>query len=853
MKKIKSKKVNKSTSIKEKVKTLSNKKKISNIVLIVLALGGICLASLILIFALYIIIASPDFDRDLLYKQESSVLYDINENEIARIGSENRVLITYNDLPQVLIDALLATEDSRFFQHNGLDGARFLMASIKQVLGNSSAGGASTLSMQVIKNTYTGKQAEGIAGIIRKFTDIYMAVFKLESVYTKEEIIEFYFNSQWLGNDGDLNYSGIYGVEQASQYYFGKSVGDLNLSEASLLVGMFQNPNLYNPYKNPEGCTNRRNTVLSLMVKHGYITEDEKKLAQEIDVRSLIKKKKTTTKNAYQAFIDYVINDVEETTGHNAVKTPMKIYTTLDPTIQDVLNKVENEEIYTFPNDDMQMGVAITSVKNGAILALSGGRDYAAKGLNRATGISRQPGSTAKILFDYGPYIEYLNGSTYTMLLDEPYTYSNGTKINNFDNSYKGLITMREALVQSRNIPALKTFQKVYAENPNYISDFVHSLGIDYGDNLYESASIGGFDGTNPLEMSAAYAAFARGGYYIKPYSFSKIIYLEDEKEYDNKYTKTRVMSEETAYLITDILVTAGERNVGGDLKISGSEIATKGGTTNLDSAAREELKLPSGVTPDHWNISYSPDYCIALWSGYDTTTKEHYLTNTLGGKVRRGIMSAVGKRIYKKDTKFKKPSGVVSVEVELETFPPQLASEYTPSNLVKTELFKKGTEPSEVSSRFDTLANPQNGSYTFDGSNIKISWNAINTPDAINETYLQEHFNKYYENDAAKYYQKRLNYNQSNIGTLGYQVYLKDANGNLTSLGFTKDTTFTYPATSSTTAYTFVVKSAYSIFKNNMSSGLTINAYAKMDSNVENIVDDSSNNTNINPSENLD
>lgn len=853
MKKIKSKKVNKSTSVKEKGKKLSNKKKISNIVLIVLAFGGICLASLILIFALYIIIASPDFDRDLLYKQESSVLYDINENEIARIGSENRVLITYNDLPQVLIDALLATEDSRFFQHNGLDGARFLMASIKQVLGNSSAGGASTLSMQVIKNTYTGKQAEGIAGIIRKFTDIYMAVFKLESVYTKEEIIEFYFNSQWLGNDGDLNYSGIYGVEQASQYYFGKSVGDLNLSEASLLVGMFQNPNLYNPYKNPEGCTNRRNTVLSLMVKHGYITEDEKKLAQEIDVRSLIKKKKTTTKNAYQAFIDYVINDVEETTGHNAVKTPMKIYTTLDPTIQDVLNKVENEEIYTFPNDDMQMGVAITSVKNGAILALSGGRDYAAKGLNRATGISRQPGSTAKILFDYGPYIEYLNGSTYTMLLDEPYTYSNGTKINNFDNSYKGLITMREALVQSRNIPALKTFQKVYAENPNYISDFVHSLGIDYGDNLYEAASIGGFDGTNPLEMSAAYAAFARGGYYIKPYSFSKIIYLEDEKEYDNKYTKTRVMSEETAYLITDILVTAGERNVGGDLKISGSEIATKGGTTNLDSAAREELKLPSGVTPDHWNISYSPDYCIALWSGYDTTTKEHYLTNTLGGKVRRGIMSAVGKRIYKKDTKFKKPSGVVSVEVELETFPPQLTSEYTPSNLVKTELFKKGTEPSEVSSRFDTLANPQNGSYTFDGSNIKISWNAINTPDAINETYLQEHFNKYYENDAAKYYQKRLNYNQSNIGTLGYQVYLKDANGNLTSLGFTKDTTFTYPATSSTTAYTFVVKSAYSIFKNNMSSGLTINAYAKMDSNVENIVDDSSNNTNINPSENLD
>ena len=347
--------------------------------------------------------------------------------------------------------------------------------------------------------------------------------------------------------------------------------------------------------------------------------------------------------------------------------------------------------------------------------------------------------------------------------------------------------------------------------------------------------------------MSAAYAAYARGGYYIKPYSFSKIVYLEDEKELDNKYTKTRVMSEETAYMITDMLVTAGERNVGGDLKISGSEIATKGGTTNLDKAAREDLQLPSGVTPDHWNISYSPDYCIALWSGYDTTTKEHYLTNSQGGKIRRGIMSAVGKKIYKKDKKFKKPSGVVKVTVELETFPPQLTSEYTPENLKITELFKKGTEPSEASTRFSTLPNPKNGSFTFDGSNIKITWNAIDIPDAINETSLQEHFNKYYGKDASKYYQKRLNYNQSNIGTLGYQVYLKDANGNLTSLGFTKDTAFTYPATASTTAYTFVVKSAYSIFKSNMSSGLTINAYANMDSNIEDIVGGNETETNTN------
>ena len=148
---------------------------------------------------------------------------------------------------------------------------------------------------------------------------------------------------------------------------------------------------------------------------------------------------------------------------------------------------------------------------DGSIVALSGGRNYTAKGTNRSVDIKRQPGSTAKILFDYGPYIEHLSGTSYNMLLDEPTTYSNGTPIKNANNSYMGLITMRSALVNSRNIPALLTFQKVYKEDPKYISDFVHSLGIDYGKDLYESASIGGFDGVSPLQMSAAYAEFGRG------------------------------------------------------------------------------------------------------------------------------------------------------------------------------------------------------------------------------------------------------------------------------------------------------------------------------------------------------
>ena len=597
MKKFKDIKNSLKNKFKRKNKTDKPKKKHKKSwILTIIAILGILFLTMILAFGLYIIISSPNFDKTLLYKKEATVLYDKDGNEFARIGSENRVLVSYEQLPQVLIDSIIATEDSRFFQHNGFDAARFAKASLGQVLGNSSAGGASTLTMQVIKNTYTNKKDSGIEGIVRKFTDIYMAVFKLESSYTKEEIIEFYVNSQWLGYDGDLNYSGIFGVEQASQYFFGKSVTDLNLAEASLIAGMFQNPTYYNPYAYPERAQKRRSTVLNLMVKHGYITKEEKDEAEKISVASMLVKRDQNKTNEYQAFIDYVVKDVEDKTGINIYKTPVQVYTTLDRSIQATLNSLEKGELYTFPNDSIQFGMAITNVKDGSIVALSGGRNYTAKGLNRSTDIKRQPGSSAKILFDYGPYFEFLNGSTYSTWLDESYTYSSGKKINNFDRGYKGLITTRRALVGSRNIPALKAFQAVSKDHMEDLRNFVHGLGIDYGsEGPYESASIGSFDGVNPLQMSAAYAAYGRGGYYIAPYSYTKIIDPDTEKVYEYKYTKEKAMSDSTAYMITSILVTAGKENVGGNINISGTEVAAKGGTTTVDAKQRKERTIIRG------------------------------------------------------------------------------------------------------------------------------------------------------------------------------------------------------------------------------------------------------------------
>jgi len=818
----------KKIKIKKKVKnnsSSSKSRKIKNIIINSFMVMLIFVSSAILIFALYIIISAPNFDKDLLYKKEATVLYDINGKEITRIGSENRVVVSYEDLPQVFIDALLATEDSRFFQHNGLDIARFMKASFNQLLGRN-AGGASTITMQVIKNTYTSLDATGIKGLIRKFTDIYMAVFKLENCYTKEEILEFYSNILWLGYDGNLNYSGIYGIEQASQYYFGKSVSELSLAEASLIVGMHQNARVLNPYKNPEGCRERQNTVLTLMVNHGYITKEQKEAVLAIPVESMLSDENGTAEaSEYQAFIDYALEEAQRKTGKNPYDTPMQIYTTLNPKVQDVLVKMETGELFgkdfKWYNEFDQEGTAITSIENGSIVALSGGRNYVAKGTNRATDIKRQPGSTAKPLFDYAPYIEYLNGSTGDYLFDEPYTYTNGTPITDADKKYQGMITMRQSLVGSRNVTALQVFQKVANKDISLIEDFVHSVGIDYGSTLYESASIGGFDGVSPLEMSAAYAIFARKGYFIEPYSITKVIF-DDGTSYEYKLEKEKVLSEEAAYMITSMLIDAVRDNWSGYINVRGTQVAGKTGTTTIDKSALESKGLPASAIMDSWSITYSPEYCISLWYGYDELSKEYYMNTDTGWTARSRIMEKLAANIYSTNKTFSRPSGVVSVEVEKYTIPLQLASEHTPEDMRITELFKEGTEPTEVSTRFAKLDKPSNGRFTYDSGTVTLTWDEIKTPDAVNNTYLENNFKKYYGQFANKFLEERIKENEDIFGKLGYQIYLKDSSGNLNNLSWSETNNYTY-AVEGGSNYTFVIKSSYQTFKANASDGLEI------------------------------
>ena len=813
------------TKTEKKPKQNKKSKKILNKVLSVLMFLGIIIMVAIIVFCTYIVINAPDFDTDLLYEKEATILYDrTGETEIARLGAEQRILVSYDDLPEVLIDAIVATEDSRFFQHNGFDVVRFAKASFGQLAGQEGAGGASTLTMQVVKNTFTSTEASGVKGIIRKFTDIYMSIFMVEKNYTKEEIIEFYVNAPFLGNS-------TYGVEQASQTYFGKSVKDLTLAEASLVAGMFNAPSVYNPFYSTELSSERRNTVLNLMVRHGYITEEQAQDAKNISVESIAVEPKATSLNKYQTYIDVVAAEVEEKTGYDPYNTPMIIYTTMDIDTQEVLIKLNNEELgYKWVDDQIQIGLAITDVHDGSIRGIDGARNQNGEKLfNRATDMKTQPGSTAKPIFAYGPYLEYNNGNTGTLFFDNKMKYSNGQPLTNSDNSYKGAMTMRQALAQSRNIPAVQAFQAVEKDK---IAEFVHACGIDFGDELYESYAIGGGLQVSPLDMAAAYGTFARGGYYIEPYSFTKIIFQETDEVYEQKYTKVKAMSEETAYMINDMLVTATKQGVGGNIRVSGTDIASKTGTSTYDKSALKKHNVPSSASADNWVITYSPDYVISFWYGYDELSHDYY-TDSLKAAIQRKKISAVlANNIYKKNSRFSKPSGVVSAKYEQETNPAQLPSDYTPAELISTELFKKGTEPSEVSTRFSQLENPTKGETTENEGQINISWEGISTPSSIDNSYLQDYFDENYGQFASTYLEKRNSYNANAIGSLGYQVYLSTPTG-LQSLGWTADPYFVYQTTTNGT-YTFVVKSAYSIFKSNMSSGLTITTEITSNTTVE-------------------
>jgi len=773
------------------------------------------------LFWMHIVNNAPKFDPQNLYRAEASIIYYADGEIMAKLGTEKREKITYNEIAEVLVNAIVATEDSRFFQHNGFDLPRFLVASVKQVLGKG-GGGASTLTMQVAKNNFTDTEQT----ITRKFTDIYLSIFQIEKKYTKQEIIEFYVNAPYLG-------SGAYGVEQACQTYFGKSAKDINLAEAALIAGLFQLPSTYDPNINPEYAETRRQTVLYLMKRHGYITDEEYEIALKMTVdKLLVKKDATSDSDAIQAAIDTVVQEVindtksvENEGGLNPYNVPMEIYTTIEKDKQQYITDIMNGKTYSWENEHVDAGISVLDIKTGSIVAVGAGRHRTGQlQYNTATMLNKQIGSTAKPLFDYAPGIEYQNWSTYTPFIDEEYAYSDGTKISNWDRKFNGLMTLRTALAQSRNIPALKAFKS--NKNSN-IKNFITSLGLSpelEGGIVHEAHSIGGYTGESPLTMSAAYAAFGNGGYYITPHSYTKIVFRDTNETLEKKITKTRVMSEDTAYMMTSLLQSSAQYGLGAQYHIGGAIYGAKTGTTNYDANTIKAWKFGPDSVNDLWVTGVSPDYSISVWYGYKERTKENaaYTSNSYTISHRK-LFQTVARGIFKKGSNWVQPNGVVSVEIEAETYPAKLPSANTPADKRVVELFKKGTEPTEISDRYDTLADVSNLQGKLNDNTLTLSWTEVK-PNAISEDWINNYLNSLYTHEETKIAAKDalLKYNADTFGNLVYKIYSKDKDGNLKQIGSTDKTTFDLKVTSSS-ATDYVVKTSYEKFAANISNGASV------------------------------
>lgn len=788
-------KVIKGTNNTSKRKVSKKKKMILNILIICV----IAFASLMAVFFAYIIVKAPKFDPNNLKFTQMSELYDTEGNIITKMGNENRTEISYDDLPEVLIDAIIATEDSKFFQHNGFDLARFMKASMYQLVGKN-GGGASTLTMQIAKNNYTSTESKGFEGITRKFTDIYLSIFKIERKYTKKEILEFYVNDSYLGN-------GAYGVEQASLNYFGKSVSELNLAEASFIAGLFQSPTYYNPYNYPERAEGRRKTVLYLMQRHGYITEEEKEIAENSPITSYIRKTEASgTYSEYQGYIDTVVEELENEYDLNPYTTPLKIYTAMNRSKQDFVNKVMNGEAWKWENENAQAGVVMTDSASGEVLAVGAGRNKnSERSYNYATMTNRQIGSTAKPIFDYGPAVEYLGWGTVNYIDDTPTTYSDGTKISNSDGGYKGRLPLYQALGLSRNVTALKTFQQVSKEAGNdKILKFASSLGItpevDKNGKIHEAHSIGSFTGStkkgesrnSPMTMAGAYQAFSNGGYYIKPHTIKKFVYKDTDEVVETKSAKTRVMNDSTAYIINYSLNwSATEGLAKSAAGISGVQTAAKTGTSNFDEATRKRYHLSSKAVNDLWVCGYTPKQTITFWYGYDSITKGHSTTSSWS--TRDKFYRNLAENLFDKDgSSFARPSSIEEVSVVRNSIPLKKALY---GGVVG--YFRKGTGPDETGTeQVEQLPSVSGVTSSISGNTVHLKWNGISAEDMVN-----------------------LNFDDS-YGTLGYDIYVKDgSSGSEVYVGTTTSTSYTHTTSYSNPVY--VIYTAYSNYKTNRSKGV--------------------------------
>ncbi|WP_252311826.1 transglycosylase domain-containing protein [Sinobaca sp. H24] len=648
-------------------------------VLIVMTIGAIT--------AVAMISGAPDLDPEQLVLSEAAEIYDQNGEQITRLQSgENRTLIDINEVPDDAKSAFIAVEDSRFYDHFGIDFRRLGGAVLANVSDGFGAEGASTITQQVVKNAFLSPDKT----IARKVQEQYLAV-QLEQQYSKDQILEMYLNLIYFNQ-------GAYGIGEASSIYFNKEVSELEIEDAALLAAIPRRPSYYDPLQNPENSLDRRNLIIHLMEEQGFITADEAEQASSVSLEDQLDHTPSEEGAVYDSFISHVQNELENIEGITSAdlySAGMRVYTTLDRDAQDYGEEVvqTNEQIAGYPDsDEFQVGYSLIDTQTGAIKAMVGNRQGAdvARGYNYATGANADAGSTIKPIVDYGPAIENNQWSTYHQLTDEEHAYSDGTPIRNSSRNYAGEVSMREALTQSLNIPALKTLQETGLPEAE---EFAEGLGIEF-DEFYESAALGSFEpGVSSLDMAGAYAAFGNGGTYNEPYAITRIEF-PDGREIEMEPESTEAMNDYTAYMITDMLkdVVTESSGTGGAANIPGLPLAGKTGTTNFTQDELDANGIPEGGVPDVWFTGYTSRYTASVWTGFSGDRGANYMNESereIAKEIFRLTMDNASNGIDTPD--FEMPDSVEEVDLVKSTG--ERASGSTSSSDITTELIVKGND----------------------------------------------------------------------------------------------------------------------------------------------------------------
>jgi penicillin-binding protein 1B len=593
---------------------------------------------------------------------------------------EDRIPVSLDAVPQVLTDAIIATEDRTFYSHQGISPRGILRAIWTDIRAKGLVAGGSTLTQQLTKNLFL----DASRTFRRKGQEALMAIL-LELRYDKPEILEAYCNEIYLGQNGSVQ---IVGVEQASQVYFGKKVTYITLPEAATLAQMIRSPNVLSPLKNPGRAKTGRDRVLRLMHEQGKITQRqyEEAVASPLSVTNFPK----TTRSA-PFFVDLVLKQLRETYPETQLKTEgLRIFTSLDMIMQRSAEEALNNGIANLSkkykhirNSDTPLEGVVLTIQPGTgyVRALIGGRNYTTTQFNRAIQARRQPGSLFKP-FVYVTAMDPSRGdqtfTASTVLDDSPISVKAGTadwKPQNYDNRFHGQVTVREALAHSYNIPAVRA--AIDAGVPNVIKTAAN-IGVESKLQPYPSVSLGSFEVT-PLEIAYAYSAFANLGVKSEPVTILAVVRPDGELLETRSLKMKRVAPASVCYVMNDVLKDVFTYGTAGRARSLGfeHEFAGKTGTTSNYR--------------DAWIIGYSPRILSLVWIGFD----DGHSTRLAGGDACLPIWTRHMNRIdgLIQDVDWKRPEDVTEREIDPQSG--MLATPYCPRS--RSEVYVAGTEPESV------------------------------------------------------------------------------------------------------------------------------------------------------------